>query len=145
MLLNNESFRDAVLRNFRFLENDFGLENVSNGYEGEQFLVSYKSDIVQVIVEGTNWGENARVAVGSCIGFQNFDLYDLVKAKTGEYPAIESIVTLNQIAQLPLLALLLKEHGEHILSGDLTIFPTLTEIVKARADSFDDGIERALI
>ena len=145
MLPSNEYFRDAVLREFRFLENDFSLKNVSSEHESEQFMVRYKSDIVQVIVEGTNWGENARVAVGSCIGFQNFDLYDLVKAKTGEYPEIESIVTLNQIAQLPLLAMLLKQHGEQVLSGDFRIFPAITEIVKARADSFDDGIERIVI
>jgi len=145
MLPSNEYFRDAVLREFRFLENDFRLKNVSSEHESEQFMVRYKSDTVQVIVEGINWGENARVAIGSCIGFQNFDLYYLVKAKTGEYPATESIATLNQIAQLPLLAMLLKEHGEQVLSGDFTVFPAITEIVKARADSFDDGIERVVI
>ena len=141
MPTSSECFRDAVLREFRFLENDLSLKNVSS----EQFMVCYKSDAVQVVVEGINWGENARVAVGSCIGFQNFDLYDLVKAKTGEYPATERIATLNQIAQLPLLAMLLKEHGEQVLNGDFTIFPAITEIVKARADSFDDGIERIVI
>ena len=141
MPTSSEYFRDAVLREFRFLENDFSLKNVS----GEQCMVCYKSDTVQVIVEGINWGENARVAVGSCIGFQNFDLYDLVKAKTGEYPATESISTLNQIAQLPLLATLLKEHGEQVLNGDFTIFPAITEVVKARVASFDDGIERIVI
>ena len=141
MPTSSECFRDAVLREFRFLENDFSLKNVSS----EQFMVRYKSDTVQVVVEGTNWGENARVAVGSCTGFQNFDLYDLVKAKTGEYPEIESIVTLNQIAQLPLLAMLLKEHGEQVLNGDFTLFPAIAEIVKARADNFDDGIARIVI
>ncbi|MEN3158715.1 hypothetical protein ABC502_10060 [Alkalimonas sp. NCh-2] len=145
MLPSNENFRDAVLLEFRFLENDFRLKNASSDQESEQFIVCYKSDTVQVIVEGINWGENARVAVGSCIGFQNFDLYDLVKAKTGEYPATESISTLNQIAQLPLLATLLKEHGEQVLNGDFTIFPAITEIVKARVASFDDGIERIVI
>ena len=145
MPTSSECFRDAVLREFRFLENDFGLINVSSEHESAQFMVRYKSDAVQVVVEGTNWGENARVAVGSCNGFKNFDLYDLVKAKTGEYPEIESIVTLNQITQLPLLAMLLKEHGEQVLSGDLTIFPAITEIVKARADSFNDGIERIVL
>ena len=145
MLPSNEYFRDAVLREFRFLESDFSLKNVSSESKSEQFMVRYKSDTVQVIVEGINWGENARVALGSCIGFQNFDLYDLVKAKTGEYPATDSIATLNQIAQLPLLAMILKEHGEQLLNGDFTIFPVIMKIIKARAASFDDGIERTVI
>ncbi|GGW73634.1 hypothetical protein [Alishewanella tabrizica] len=144
MLLSNENFRDAVLLEFGFLENDFRLKNTSSEHESEQFMVCYKSATVQVIVEGINWGENARVAVGSCIGFQNFDLYDLVKAKTGEYPT-QSIASFSQIAQLPLLAMLLKEHGEQVLNGDFTIFPSITEIVKARVASFDDGIERIVI
>ena len=142
---SNEYFRDAARREFSFLEKDFSLKNVSSESESEQFMVRYKSDTVQVIVEGINWGENSRVAVGSCLGFQNFDLYDLVKAKTGEYPATDSIATLNQIAQLPLLAMLLKEHGEQVLNGDFTIFPVIMKIVKARAASFDDGIERIVI
>ena len=142
---SNEYFRDAARREFSFLEKDFSLKNVSSESESEQFMVRYKSDTVQVIVEGINWGENARVAVGSCLGFQNFDLYDLVKAKTGEYPATDSIATLNQITQLPLLAMLLKEHGEQVLNGDFTIFPVIMKIVKARAASFDDGIERIVI
>jgi len=145
MLPNNACFRDAVLREFRFLEKDYCLKNALSESESEQFMVRYKTDIVQVIVEGINWGENARVAVGSCVGFQNFDLYDLVKAKTGKYPATESIAILNQIAQLPLLAMLLKEHGKLFLNGDFTIFLAIAEIVKARADSFDDGIERIVI
>lgn len=134
MLPNNEYFRDAILREFEFLESAFNLKNVSSEYESAQFMVCYKSDTVQVIVEGINWGESARVAVGSCIDFQNFDLYDLVKAKTGEYPTIKSSVTLDQIAQLPLLAVLLKEHGKQVLSGDFTVFPIITEIVKARTE-----------
>ena len=141
MPTSSECFRDAVLREFRFLENDFSLKNVSS----EQFMVRYKSDIVQVIVEGINWGENARVAVGSCVGFQNYDLYDLVKAVTGEYPAIENIVALDQVSQLSKLAMLLKAYGMQVLSGDFSIFPAITEIVKARADSFDDGIKRIVI
>ena len=142
---SNKYFQDAARREFRFLESDFSLKNVSSESKSEQFMVRYKSDTVQVIVEGINWGENARVALGSCIGFQNFDLYDLVKAKTGEYPATESIATLNQTAQLPLLAMLLKEHGEQVLNGDFTIFPAIMKIVTARAASFDDGIERIVI
>ena len=145
MPTSSEYFRDAALREFRFLESDFSLKNVSSESKSEQFMVRYKSDTVQVIVEGINWGENARVAVGSCVGFQNYDLYDLVKAVTGEYPAIENIVALDQVSQLSKLAILLKAYGRQVLSGDFSIFPAITEIVKARADSFDDGIKRIVI
>lgn len=145
MPTSSEYFRDAALREFRFLESDFSLKNVYSESKSEQFMVRYKSDTVQVIVEGINWGENARVAVGSCVGFQNYDLYDLVKAITGEYPAIENIVALDQVTQLSKLAMLLKAYGMQVLSGDFSIFPAITEIVKARADSFDDGIERIVI
>lgn len=145
MLPSNEYFRDSCLREFAFLEDELDLKNVSHEYGCEQFKVCYKSDTVQVIVEGINWGENVRVAVGSCVGFQNYDLYDLVKAESGKYPKLESFVALEQTAQLSELAILLKTHGKQVLSGDFTLFPAISEIVKARAKSFGEGIERAVI
>ncbi|MGP9802469.1 hypothetical protein [Rheinheimera sp. NSM] len=145
MPISSEYFRDVVLREFKFLEKEFDLKSTPCGPKDEQFTVCYIGDTIQVIVEGISWGENARVAIGSCIGFENYDLYDLVKAKTGEYPEFESVITLDQIAQLPQLAILLKEHAKPVLSGDFSIFQAISEIVHARAKSFDDGVEHFVI
>ena len=132
-----EKFKILIRKEFQFLCDDFEFrEEAFNTYS--EYSISYANSTTRVIVEGTNWGNNVRVAFGSLsCTFEDYDLGDLVTIDSQE--AWDSFVKLDMPhnEQLSHLHSFLVTCGEDILAGNFAILPQLNEIRKKRANDSD--------
>jgi hypothetical protein len=61
-----EQFKQCARREFSYLVNDFGFEEVSLPHQAaDDFLVCFASEEICLAVEGVNWGQNAMVCLWS--------------------------------------------------------------------------------
>ncbi len=127
--------RDA----FAFLVRDFGLEEepiplAENQYLN-QFAVWYASSTTRIVVEGINWGDNTRVALGragSVKQFENYDFRDLLAVRAKKAGQTEQSVSGKQLEQLRQYAALLPEAAADFLRGNHSIFQELEARVELR-------------
>lgn len=133
-------FIDAVEKAFGYLVTDFAFRRETPAADSRDVEVAYSNSCTRVVVEGTNWGLNARVALGRSsptAEFENFDLNDLIalRSATGEAAPPQGTIERGstQMEQIPYYARMLREVGRDILLGDLNIFPALQAIVDERA------------
>ena len=121
-----DEFRARVRSEFGFLVDTAGFreESVPSSGFHNPVAVWFATDTTRIVVEGINWGMNARVALGQASGaFENFDLEDLVAelAPETDMPAAEREG--GQLTQLPRLAEWLRVFGADVLSGDFRVIP----------------------
>jgi hypothetical protein len=134
-----KEFRARAAADFRFLVTEFGFreEKVPRGKNA--FSVRYVNATTRVIVEGINWGANARVAFGSAgppEHFEDFDLLDFVSVRCpGQQPS-EAEMARGQLQQLELLAGILRRCGAEVLSGDFSVAPQIHEIRRQRVEDW---------
>ena len=129
-------FEDKARVAFKFLIYDFGYKELVNSDYANPCSVTYinKKNKVRVVIEGINWGSNARIAFGHVRNdkFQNYDLMDLVSAlEFTEYDA-EKRKELGQHAQLGFYSELLKNIGNDVLNGNFEICTKIDTIRAAR-------------
>jgi len=137
-----EHFGEAVDRAFSYLVSEFAFRREPMPDDPRDIRVAYSSPAVRIVVEGTNWGLNTRVALGrSSSGgpFENFDLLDLValRGASGESAPARGTIKRGstQLEQIPYYARVLRAIGQDILVGDFSVFPALHATVEARARS----------
>jgi hypothetical protein len=139
-----DQFRDGARREFAFLEHEYGFQEQpipANIPFSNPCAVWFATPTTRVVIEGINWGMNARVAVGSVHRegrFENYDLGDLVAIR-------ENIAAVNgdtapppsgQLEQLIYYATLLRHLADDVLRGDHSAFPALAARVEARRAEF---------
>jgi hypothetical protein len=76
-----EQFVETVDRAFAYLVSEFEFRREPIPEDSREVWVAYSNPAARVVVEGTNWGLNTRVALGRSAPngpFENFDLRDLV-------------------------------------------------------------------
>ena len=134
--LKPKEFRRRVREAFAFLEAlGFREESVPSGRN--PVAVWFSSAKARVVVEGINWGLNARVALGRAgdkAEFENYDLGDLLAIRGAADPVTAQPG--SQAAQLPGLAEALRVHGGDVLAGDFAAFPQLRARVEQRISDF---------
>ena len=134
-----DEFRERVRSAFGFLVETAGFHEEpvpSSGFHNP-VAVWFANKTTRIVVEGINWGMNARVALGQASeAFENFDLEDLVAelAPSTDLPAEERKG--GQLTQLPQLADWLRVFGSDVLSGDFRVFPRLGARVDLRKAQF---------
>lgn len=134
-----ERFRDRARLEFEFLaEYGFREEPIPTGEAPYLNLcaVWFAGNGTRVVVEGINYGMNARVAFGTAgpaSAFENYDLGDLVAVRGLESPVV---VGVSQLDQLRDYALILRQAAVDVLRGDRAIFPALAERVERRRIDF---------
>jgi len=139
-----DAFRELAESAFGLLVDEFGFREEAIPFDQDPFLnkvaIWYTSEVTRVVVEGINWGLNARVALGRAglvTAFENYDLGDLLAMRRPE-PAVASRRAARrqaregQLAQLRQHAVALREVGADVLRGDHTVFPALASRVAAR-------------
>ena len=139
-----DQFRDCARREFAFLEHEYGFRErpiPADTPFSNSCAVWFANSTTLIVIEGINWGMNARVAIGSARHdrrFENYDLGDLVAIRrnvgsgSSEAPQPPS----GQLEQLPYYAALLHELAEDVLRGDHTVFTDLAARVEARRVEF---------
>jgi hypothetical protein len=146
-----EEFRHRARHAFGFLEREFGLQEVpipthESPYRNK-YAVWFGSPTTRVVVEGINWGMNARVALGRSgphAAFENYDLGDLLAIRRSAPAAgVGNQPQGGEIAQLAWYATALREVGADILRGDHSVFPALAERVERRRAELAAGRVRA--
>jgi hypothetical protein len=138
-----EEFRDRARYEFQFLEREYGFHEEpiptdQNPYLN-QYAVWFASPTTRVVVEGINWGMNARVALGragSLTDFENYDLGDLLAIRQ---PDLAGGISGGQDEQLAQFAKALREVAADVLRGDRSIFPDLAVRVERRRAEFVAG------
>ena len=133
-----EKFRELIRREFNFLCDNFEFRELSvNSYN--EYTVNYANSTTIVVVEGINWGANARVALGSIEhGFENYDLGDIATIKCPDLWESFAQLGNSQSEQLPYLHNIKLEAALDILTGDFSVFPQLDEIRRKREKEFDE-------
>lgn len=140
-----EAFRERARAEFAFLTRECGFEEQPLPTGAKPYLnrvtVWYASPTTRIVVEGINWGLNARVALGSAVpvrAFENYDLEDLLALRHPAESWIGASVEQrgSQLEQLHRLAGALRATTSDVLRGDHTIFPALAARVEARRAAF---------
>ena len=139
---SREQFISKVEQEFSYLVNEFAFCREATAIGSHNLQVAYSSPRTRVVVEGTNWGLNTRVALGRSspnTRFDNFDLDDLIELRGGTDESRPAEGTIEkgstQLEQIPYYARVLKTIGTDILRGDFTVFPELQAKVDERARS----------
>jgi hypothetical protein len=142
-----EEFRLQARSDFGFLCRDFGFHEVPLPLDQDPYLNEYAvwfaSPTTRVVVEGVNYGINARVAVGrsgKVATFENYDLGDLLAIRRPEPAGPPSKASPrnsgNQLQQLSYYAEALRDAASDVLRGDHAIFPQLAARVERRRAEF---------
>jgi hypothetical protein len=133
-----QEFVSAVKEAFAFL-GAYGFEQEPISPSERDVFVAFTSDRVRLVVEGTDWGLNTRVAFGS-VGlpacFEDYDLDDLINGAADNGAARlkrGSIGTgSSQLSQVSYYATVLKERFPGLLTGDRTLFDVAERARQAR-------------
>lgn len=128
--------RDA----FSYLVKDFGYDEEAIT-DQNKLALAYSNGRTRIVVEGRDWGLNARVALGSANAeFENFDLEDLMTIRPvsqSTRPPQGSLKSgSHQLDQVRFYADVLRKIGEDVLNNDRQVFPKLKRISDLRAESF---------
>ena len=141
-----KEFRTRAAADFGFLVDEFGFRREPVPQGKNQFSVRYVNATTRIIVEGINWGGNARVAFGSAgplEGFEDFDLLDLVSVRCPDQQPSDVELERSQLDQLEFLARILRTCGAHVLRGDLSVAPQIHEIRRKRIEQWErEKVER---
>ena len=122
------SFKSLVAQNFDFLKDDFGFQNLKDriGYVKGDLELEFYGENGQVDI---NFFVRKNDGIFKPFISRSFDLYSIIRKVSVEkmepYPKdISDYLTEDSDINLHLryYARMLKEHGEDILTGDLTIF-----------------------
>jgi hypothetical protein len=139
---SKQQFIDTVDQAFSYLVSEFGFHREPIPVEARDVRVGYSNSRVRIVIEGTNWGLNARVALGSCSqdgGFEDYDLSDLLglRGTINESPPSRGSIEKGstQLEQIAYFGRALRAIGRDILLGDLSVFPALQAKVNERARS----------
>jgi hypothetical protein len=140
-----QEFRRAARTAFAFLVKDYGFTEASVPEEANPFSIRLTNSTTHLVVEGINWGKNARVAFGRA-GHQEFDNYDLEDVLTVSCPHLRPTSEdrkRGQLEQLTTLAAALREcdAGIALLRGDFTIIPELDGVRAQRARQFGPSFD----
>ena len=134
-----KEFRARAAADFRFLLTEFGFSEEPVPRGKNAFSVRYVNATTRIIVEGINWGANARVAFGSAgppERFEDFDLLDFVSIRCpGQQPS-EAEMARGQLDQLKVLAEVLRRCGAEVLRGDFSVAPQIHEIRRQRVEDW---------
>ena len=138
-------FQARAREEFQFLSREFGFreEPASAGENRPDYAVSFASPTTRIVVQGINYGMNARVAIGqagTARDFENYDLGDLITVRHVVVPPPGRRG--DQLQQLRLYADVLKAAGADILRGDHSIFPLLATQVEKRRQQFSHDQQR---
>lgn len=124
---------------FAYLVDEFGFHQEPVADETE-LAVAFSNGRTRVVVEGRDWGLNARVAFGNAAAFENFDLADLISLRRTPAELRPERGSLKrgsrQLDQVRYYAEKLRAIGADILRGDRTVFEELQGIVDKRAEAF---------
>jgi hypothetical protein len=141
-----KEFRTRAAGDFGFLVDEFGFRQEPVPQGKNAFSVRYVNATTRVIVEGINWGANARVAFGSAgppERFEDFDLLDLVSVLCPDQQPSGAALARTQLEQLEVLAKILRTCGGDVLRGDLSVAPQIHEIRRKRVEQWErDKAER---
>ncbi len=140
-----DEFRAAAREAFGFLVADHGFreERVARGSHNP-VAVWFVNDTTRVVVEGINYGRNARVAVGRAgpiRSFENNDLGDLASVRRSDLALTDEQVEVEraagQLGQIPRLAELLRACGAEVLRGEFSSFPAIHALRERRAEEWE--------
>ena len=124
---------------FAYLVDEFGFRQESIA-DDQELAVAFSNGQTRVVVEGRDWGLNARVAFGSVSAFENYDLEDLISLRQAATEARPERGSLKrgsqQLDQVRYYAEKLRVIGADILRNDRTVFGELQRIVSNRAEAF---------
>jgi hypothetical protein len=141
-----KEFRAHAAREFQFLVEDFGFQEERVPRGRNEFSVWFVNATTRVVVEGINWGFNARVAFGSAgppDKFENCDLLDFIAIRCpGERTNAAELIhgqlhNLGAFAQLGAFAAILRRCGAQVLRGDLSVVPEIREIQRRRREEWE--------
>ena len=134
-----EEFRDRARREFDFLQREFAFQEEPIPPTplrlGNPVAVWYANSTTRIVVEGTNWGLHARVALGRASPadeFENFDLGDLLSIRAPQLGKASRRGG-GQLGELRYWADMLRRHATDVLQGDFRVLPELQTIVDQRA------------
>lgn len=139
-----EEFKTHARDGFGFLVEEFGFAEtpIPKGYFNP-VAVWFVNATTRVVVEGINYGANARVAVGrsgAVEAFDNNDLADLVGVRCPdiEPPSKRGPAKSDdgQLEQLPRLAALLRRCGAEVLRGDFRSFAAIAQRQQRRINEW---------
>lgn len=140
-----KAFRSHAAAEFEFLVRDFGYQQERLPRGSNEFSVRFLSTTTRVIVEGINWGMNARVGFGSAgppEKFEDCDLLDFVAIRCpGEWPDVEEMGR-GQFDQLKLFADILRRCGTEVLRGDLSVIPEILAVQRRRREEWERGDQK---
>jgi hypothetical protein len=135
-----DQFCDGARREFSFLEHEYGFRERPIPPDtpfANRCAVWFADSTTRVVIEGINWGMNARVAIGSVRAdgrYENYDLADLVaiRQKHAAANSDTSQPPSGQLQQLTYYAELLRKFADDVLRGDHAVFFALAARVEAR-------------
>ena len=136
-----DEFLAAARRAFAYLHL-YGFQAEPAPEDAREVWLAFHGESVRVVVEGTNWGLNARVALGRAgpAAFENYDLEDLMalrgRGSLPKPPRGSLKMGTAQLQQVEFYAGVLRQVGEDILRGDLRSFPDLAARVEERRRAF---------
>jgi hypothetical protein len=135
-----KQFRARAAEEFAFLLTEFDCreERVPRGKN--EFSVRYVNATTRIIVEGINWGANARVALGSAEPpdrFEDFDLLDIVSVRCPDQAPSDVEMARGQLHQLKILADVLRRCGTETLRGDFSVAPQIYELRRQRVEEWN--------
>jgi len=140
---SKQEFVAAVERSFDYLVRDYGFRREPVPPGERDVWIAYDNDKsrARVVIEGTDWGLNTRVAIGRSYNqFENFDLSDLIAMRgSGGHDAPDRGTVKSgstQLEQVRYYADVLRSIGEDILRGNFDVFPDLAARVHARQVKF---------
>ena len=140
-------FRARAAAEFEFLLTEFGCREEPVPRGKNEFSVRYVNATTRIIVEGINWGANARVALGSAgplERFEDFDLLDIVSVRCPDQAPGEVEMARGQLHQLKILADVLRRCGLETLRGDFSVAPQIHELRRRRVEDWNrEQAERA--
>lgn len=137
-------FREEVRAAFRFLveEFQFAEEAAAPGV----YALAFVTDRTRVVVEGTEYGTNARVALGGTRGhFENYDLGFLLKWRrpellsavaAGDPPAAQAEIVRRYAPAL-------REVAADVLRGDHAVFADLAAEIERRRIAYEEHMQRS--
>jgi hypothetical protein len=121
-----EDFQRCARQEFHFLVVEFGFQEQAVGRQGDvnQFQVRYRNATTQVVVEGINWGYGVNVMLGRrrepiFRPEDKFPLWPIVKLRRPDLYGKLAIG--DQLAQLSVWAVALRECAEEVLRGNFSI------------------------
>lgn len=129
-----EEFAATARRTFGFLESDFGFhESPAKKKYSNPFSVRYESPTTIVIVAGIGHGSSASVELGDPSKQRpDFDVTVPVWTFASLAGKSISVVTGNQLEDLPIQAALLRTCATDVLQGDFSRFATAEKVLDER-------------